>query len=179
MLYSRAISTAPKHTIYTQLPFIGSSTTTMPNELLQILGKCYPQIDLKFYFRKSFTIGSFFKNHYPTDIFVRSSLIYQYTCDCCQQSCIGSTALQLFRRCAQHRGISFRTGTMLTRSDNSAIRDYCFNNDHPFKNSNVNIIDSTARLLDLRILESIHIHRNNPEINNYQTATTVNILDIT
>ena len=165
--------------MYAQLPFIGSSTTAMRNELLEILGKFHPQINPKFYFRKGFTIGTFFKKHYPTDMFVRSSVIYQYTCDCCQQSYIGSTALQLFRRLSQHRGISFRTGTMLTRRDNSAIRGRCFNSDHPFKISNFSIVDSTALLLNLRILESIHIYRNNPEINNYQTATTVSISDIT
>ena len=31
--------------MYAQLPFIGSSTTAMRNELLEILGNFYPQID--------------------------------------------------------------------------------------------------------------------------------------
>ena len=111
-------------------------------------------------------------------MFVRSSVIYRYGCDCCQQSYIGRTVLQLYRRCTQHRRISFRTETMLTRPDNSAIRDHCFNNDHYFKISHFNVIESTAQLLDLRIIDSIHIHRNNPEINN-QTAATENILHTT
>ena len=68
---------------------------------------------------------------------------------------------------------------MLTRPENPAIRDHCFNNDHNFKISNFNIIDSAAQHFDLRILESIHIKRSNLDINNYETATTVNILDIT
>ena len=149
----------------------------MREELLDIIGKFYPQIDPKFYFRHIFTIGSFFKRHTPSDMLVRSSLIYKYTCDCCQQSYIGSTSLQLFRRCAQHKGVSFRTGRLLTRPDNSAIRDHCFSLDHPFKTSNFNIIDSASQILDLRILESIHIINNRPEINNNQTATIVNVLD--
>ena len=64
------------------------------------------------------------------------------------------------------------------RSDNSAIRDHCFNNDHSYKISNINIIDSTEQGLDLRILKFIHINNNRPEINNNQTATIINILDI-
>ena len=108
---------------------------------------------------------------------LRSSAIYKYTRDRCQQSYLGSTALQI-RRFAKHRGISFRTGDRLTRPDNSVIRDHCFNNDHLFKISNFNIIDRTAQILDLRILKSNHINTNRPEINNNQTATTVNILDI-
>ena len=43
--------------------------------------------------------------------------------------------------------------------------------------SNFYIIDTAERLLDLRILESIHIINNRPEINNNQTATIVNVLD--
>ena len=83
----------------------------------------------------------------------------------------------LFRRCAQHKGVSFRTSRFLTRPDNSAIKDNCFSLDHPFKMSNFNIIDNAAQLLDLRILESIHIINNRPEINTNQTATIVNVLD--
>ena len=126
------IPTVLKQTFYAQLPFIGTDGAQMPKALLDIIGKFYPQIDPKFSFRHNFTIGSFFKRHTPSDMLVRSSLIYKYTCDCCQQSHISSTFLQLFRRCAQHKEVSFRTGTFLTRSDNSAIRDHCFSLDHPF-----------------------------------------------
>ena len=68
---------------------------------------------------------------------------------------------------------------MLTRPDNSVIRGHYFNNDRPFKITNINIINSAAQLFGLRILESIHINGSNLEVNNYQTATTVNILDLT
>ena len=111
-------------------------------------------------------IGLFFNRHTPSDILVRTSLIYKYTCDCCQQSYIGSTTLQLFRRCAQRRGASLKTGRFLTRArpDNSAIRDHCFNLNHPFKMSNFYIIDTAEKLLDLRILESIHIINNRTDM---------------
>ena len=59
------------------------------------------------------------------------------------------------------------------------IREHCFYNDHPFKISKFNSIDSTAQVLNLRILESIHIHINRQKITNNQTATTLYILDIT
>ena len=43
--------------------------------------------------------------------------------------------------------------------------------------SNFYIIDTTEKLLDLSILESIHIINNRSEIYNNQTATIVNVLD--
>ena len=115
--------------------------------------------------------------HYSTDMLKCSPVVCKYTGGYCQQFYIGSTALQLFRRCAQHRGNSFRTGDSLTRPDNSAIRDHSFDNDHPFKILYFNVINGTSQLLDLRILESIYINTNSSEINHNQTATTVNILD--
>ena len=110
---------------------------------------------------------------------VQFSLIRGSNFDRKQKSYIGSIALHLFRRCAQHRGISSRPGDRVTRPDNSAVRDHRFNNDHLFKILNFNTIDSTEQVLDLKILESIHINTNRPKINNHQTDTTVTILDIT
>ena len=65
----------------------------------------------------------------------------------------------------------------IRRPDYSAIRDHCFNSNHEFRKSNVYFLDSTAQLLNFRILESIHIKSNRPEINNKKTATIINILD--
>ena len=108
-------------------------------------------------------------------MFVLSSLIQKYRCAYCQQSYIGSTLLQLFRRYAQHKGISFRTDRLLTRPDHSSIRNHCFNLDHSFNMSKFPIIDSSA-VLDRRLLEFIPINNSRPETNNNQTATLVNVL---
>ena len=108
---------------------------------------------------------------------MRSSVVYEYTCDCCQQSYIGSTSLQLFRRCAQHKGVSFRTNTVLTRPDNSAIRDHCYQLDHRFKLENFKIIDSAPYEKDLRILEALYIKTQKPSINSNQNSLMLNILE--
>ena len=69
---------------------------------------------------------------------------------------------------------------MLTIPANVAKKDHCFNKGHSFQMSNVNIIKSTAKLLDFEILESININTNSSKIYNNQTATTVvNVLEIT
>ena len=137
--------------MYAKLPFLSSSATAMSKELLRGTGQILFSNQPQSIFSKEFFYRFIFKHHYPSDMLVRSSVIYKYTCDCYQQSYIGNTALQLLR-CAQHRGVSFRTGDRLSRQDNSAIRDPCFNNGHPFKISNFNVVDSTSLLLNLRIL---------------------------
>ena len=81
------------HYVCTTL-FIGLSITAMSKTLLEVLSKSYPHINFKFYFRKGFTIDAFFKKYCSTDMLVYLSMIYKYTCNCCQQFYISSTALQ-------------------------------------------------------------------------------------
>ena len=63
------IPTILMHAFYAQLPFIGTDNAQMHKELLDIMGKFYPQIDPKFYFRHNFTIGSFLR-HTLSDMLV-------------------------------------------------------------------------------------------------------------
>ena len=76
----------------------------------------YPQTRPKLYFKNIFfKIGSFFKKTVTLPVSLHSSVAYQYTCDCCEQSYIGSTKLQMFYRCSQHCGVSHKTGRHITK----------------------------------------------------------------
>ena len=173
----------PKHTAhkmdhYTELPFIGSQTKKLIAELRTLLGSFYPQINVNFYFKNNFTIGSYFNKHVgDSSMMMRSSVVYPYNCDCCQQSYIGSTRLQMFVRCARHAGVSFRTNKPYSSPQYSTIRDHCHNSGHCFKFSNFSITD-TCRTSDsdLRLLESIYINRLKPSLNRNQTAIPLNIV---
>ena len=106
---------------------------------------------------------------------MRSNIIYKYKCDC-DQSYIGSTAVQLFVRCAQHRGFSHRTDRPLGKPMNSSIRDHCDTNDHRFRKDNFSILGSSPNSFDLRILESLLIYKNSPEINECDSAVPLYIV---
>jgi hypothetical protein len=145
-------------------------------ELRSLFAKFFPQINPNFYYRKTATIGSFFKRTETSDMLVRSSVVYQYTCDCCQRSYIGSTMLQMFRRCASHRGVSFRTNRPITKPEKSSIRDHCLELDHPIKIQKISILAATSNISDLRVLESLQIHKCKPALNDYQSAMKLNIV---
>ena len=162
---------APKQKIFFELPYIGSQTTKLTSEVISVLGKIFPQILPCFYFRSTCTIGQLFKKKDTPDQMLRTSVVYKYDCHCCQRCYIGSTSLQMFRRCAQHQGVSFRTGQHLTKPDKSSIRDHCMQHDHPFKLANFSIVDSTFDSQDIKILESIHIHCSKPTLNDYARAS--------
>ena len=84
---------------------------------------------------------------------VRISVLYKNECASCRLSYIGSTAVQMSVRIAQHKGESFRTKLPLTKPSKSSIRDHCKSANHGFKIENFSILDSTFYSQDLRILE--------------------------
>ena len=137
-----SIITVPKQDIYLCIPYIGKQSIALKKEISTIISKFYPQTRPKLYFKNSFKIGSFFKKSVTLPVSLRSSVVYQYTCDCCEQSYIGSTKLQMFYRCSQHCGVSHRTGRHITKPMHSSIRIHSENHDHPLKLAHFSILDS-------------------------------------
>jgi hypothetical protein len=165
-----------KNKIYVELPQIGYQTNKMKSEVIKLLNEFYPQISPYPFFKNTFKIGTFFRKTEKPSVPMRSSVVYKYTCDCCQQSYIGSTILQMFIRCSRHKGVSFRTDRPLTKPEKSSIREHSHSNDHPLKLENFTILDTCRNSHSLRILESIYIRKLLPSINDYQTAVNLNIV---
>jgi hypothetical protein len=160
----------PRLPIFLQLPYIGSQTKHMRADVLKLLNRFYPQLKPNFYFKSGQTIGSFFRVKDTTTTMMRASVVYKYTCDSCQLSYIGSTALQMFIRSAQHMGVSYRTNLNLSKPQKSSIRDHCNNSKHNFNSDNFSILSSTFYPTDLRILESMYIYKDRPPLNEYSSA---------
>ena len=168
--------TVSKQKVYVHMPFIGTQSEKLLSEVKMLLSTYYPQIQPCFYFKNHYTIGSFFKRYDQPEMLLRSNIVYKYACHCCQQCYIGSTQLQMFRRAAQHKGVSFRTNRPLSKPDLSAIRDHCNERDHPFKIDNFCILDTCHTRDDLKLMESIHIQSQKPELNRNKLATQLHIL---
>ena len=168
-------SCVPREPLYIQLPFLGKQTNKLIDELSNLISRFFPAVEPKFYFRSGNKMASFFKLK-TDDILECASVVYQYKCHCCQQCYIGSTMLQLFVRASKHRGISHRTGRHLNNPETSAIRNHSENLDHPIKLDNFSVIERANTVEDIRILESIRIRKDSPEINNNQLSLPLNIV---
>lgn len=104
----------------------------------------------------------------------RSNIVYNYECHCCQQCYVGSTTLQLFVRSSKHFGRSYRTLRPLSKPEKSSIREHCMDRDHPMRLENFSILDY-GTTSDLKLLESLYIHKNSPSLNDHQSSVTLNI----
>ena len=107
---------------------------------------------------------------------MRSSLVYKYSCSRCESSYVGSTSRTLGARVSEHLGKSYRTGNILTAPTHSSIRDHTFSCDSKADISNFKIISSTSNILDLRILESLHIIKIQPDLNDMKSAFPLKIV---
>ena len=70
-------------------------------------------------------------------------------------------------RVAEHTGWSYRTGVRLAHPPHSAVREHAEGCDGVVLD-NFSILNSTSSLYDLRILESLHIFRHKPKLDNTQ-----------
>ena len=168
--------TVPKLIQYLVLPFSGYSSHKLEKEIRELVLKYYPQLNLRLIFTNKSTIGRFFKHKESTLPHLCSSIVYRFECERCNSSYVGSTVRHLKARVDEHRGVSSRTAQPLTKPSHSEIRNHCHENSHPLSFNHFSIIDRCNNPFDLRLLESIHIHKLRPTLNSYQSAAELNIL---
>jgi hypothetical protein len=157
--------TVPKLPFFVKLPFYDHSYLKLKNALQKVLQTHYPHIKFNFIFTPNRSIGSFLNHKEPLPTHLRSSVIYKYICGVCNDSYVGSTQRQLALRTEEHRGRSARTGNLFTSPNPSSIRNHSHSKDHPIDPNHFSIITQTNQLLDLKILESIHISSLKPLLN--------------
>ena len=162
--------------IYSILPYFGPQSFKLRKDLAIVFEKYIPNYDLKLVFVNRFTIGSYFnyKDKIPKSL--RASLVYQFSCERCSSRYVGSTCRNLYQRVAEHSGLSFRTNQPLSTPPQSAIRNHSEICSPNVSLQNFKILSSHSNFLDLRILESLHIHRLKPGLNNMDSAFHLNIV---
>ena len=173
---SKEILTVEKKIIFVKIPYFGPASFLMKRQLKALIGRFFPHLELKVIFTCDNLIKNYFKIKDKLPLSLVSSVVYQYSCGQCSSSYIGETVKQMKVRISQHKGRSFRTDKLSTTKINSSIFDH-------FISSNHNILDENFKILkhsnsfDLKILESIFIHKLKPNLNDHSTSTDLFILN--
>ena len=165
-----------KPNVYISIPFFGQQSEKLKKEILKLAEKYFSTHNFKIILVNKFTIGSLFpyKDRLPTH--VRSSLVYQFCCSRCESTYVGSTSRTLGARVAEHMGRSYRTNSLLTSPSHSSIRDHSFECDTRFNIDNFKILTSASNTQNLRILESLYIHKLRPPLNDTRSAVPLSII---
>ena len=133
------------------------------SEIICLLDRFYPQIKSCFFHKDNYTIWWFFIRYETPELFLYCHYYHQYY--------IESTQLQMFRRIAQHKGVSFRINRPLTKLDFSPIREHCDTLNHPFKIDRFSKVDCCLINCDLKLLESIIIYNDKLALNRNKLAS--------
>ena len=170
------VLSVPKLPIYIVLPYLGNPSHHCKKKLTSIIDRYFPQVDFKCIFVNRNTIGSFFPFKDQIPLMVSSKIIYKYLCGQCNSSYVGETRRHFISRICEHKGISPRTNVPFANPPFSNIREHALNCNHPIKIDNFSVL-ARCQDYDLRLLESIFIHKLSPNLNNQTSACPLNILN--
>ena len=159
------IQTVSKKKLYVSFPYYGYVSERLRNEIMNIVSKFYPHVDLRLIFTNKFSVGSLFKFKESLPTSLCSGVIYTYKCTLCNECYTGSTTRQLQCRIAEHMGRSVRTNRHLKGNPVSAIYDHAFKHGHAISKDNFKIIDRHNNVNQLRLLEALYIFKTKPSMN--------------
>ena len=110
---------------------------------------------------------------------MQASLVYEYSCaqGCAPVSYVGSTMRHLNLRVAEHANRSARTNRPLTTAPKSSIYDHSILCGCCVTLDNFRILGSCKHEIDLRILESLHIDKRRPPLNNNISSFPLFLID--
>ena len=169
--------TVPKKLIYISLPYMGHLSKVIKKELIQLLENNYSYAKFHFIFKNPLTISSLFKFKDSLPELMRSSVIYQFSCPKCNLgNYVGCTNRLLKVRIDSHRGVSYRTGSKLTKPEFSSVRNHCCQCKHKVEYTDFKILGQAQNRSCLFLLESLLIKQLKPLLNNSTSSVPLNIV---
>ena len=151
--------------IYLTFPYFGPNSEKLKQDIIKVVHKYFLNVNVKIILVNKFTIGSFFNFKDRLPLSMLSSAVYKFSCEKCSSDYVGMTSRNLYMRVAEHCGRSYRTNVPLTHPPHSVVREHSQECDVTVSLSNFNILATSNNSIDLKILESLHIHQIKPKLN--------------
>ena len=167
-LYEKKIivHTVPKMDLMVVLPFLGTTSWKVKNDLIRTFKKNIPFCNLKIVFKTGQRLSSFFpfKDKFPKSLM--SGVIYQYTCAKCNLSYVGCTKRFWETRLQEHTHVSGLTGKPLHGMQMFAPMQHVRAECHvKVKRDNFKIIGHEKDRYLLQLKESIIISTERTQLN--------------
>ena len=169
------VHTVERKKLYLSFPYFGKHSEKLKDEIVLLIEKFYPQIDLKVVMPNKNSIGSLFRFKDRLPLNMLSSVVYKYSCArCASGTYVGSTTRALHMRIAEHRGRSFRTGKLI-QSPKSSIREHSLKCSKFISENDFVVLGQEKQEVYLRMLESLFILKHRPLLNEMQSAFPLKI----
>ena len=164
--------TAPKQIIYFCLPFTGIYSLQIRTQISRLCNAVFPHLDIRFVFRSSRRISSFFPFKDKVPKYLRSSVIYLFKCRCCSASYVAQTTRHLHTRMSQHLGMSTIPEKQSTYPAICSIFSDTNASGHPANFHDFQILSSSSDSYELMIHKSLLINKYKPNLN-VQASITI------
>ena len=169
-------STVPKKIVYFCLPFTGSHSLQIRTQISRLCSAAYPHLNVRFVFRSSTRLSSFFPFKDKVPKFLRSGVVYLFKCRCCSASYVGQTTRHLHTRVSEHLGISPITGKPSSNPPMSSIFSHLKTTGHNASFDDFQILSSCSHDCELMINESLLISNLKPTLNVQGNSIPLNLL---
>ena len=160
------MATVDRMKFYVKLPFISNASSSfIQSNFNRFLRSYFPHIDFRFLFLNNYTIQGLLKHKDTLPDALSSGLVYKYESGACGSTYIGQTQKALRTRVGDHLGVSSRTGCLLARPTQSAVRNHleiCSGTRSIEEFKKVRCFND---ILLQRIYESLEIHFKKPILN--------------
>ena len=164
------VHTVPKKDFLIVLPFLGSISGKVRNELMKSFKELSQAFNIKIIFKSSRKMSSFFsyKDSLPKSLL--SGIIYQFQCAGCNLRYIGSTKRYFEKRLEEHLHKSALTGKSLSGMQMFTpmhhVRTKCRHESPCMGREDFKVIGREQNPFLLLIKESLFIYKLRPELNN-------------
>ena len=176
--FQPVISSVAKKSLYFVLPYYGHKSVLLIKELTNLITEYFPHIEPKLILTNQHKIGSYLSYKDKIPKILQSGIVYKFSCpQNCGSAYIGSSIRTLQTRVMEHAGLSVRTQRPLTSPLQSAVRSHCVGcGGVPVLLDNFEVINYRSGIIDLRILESLYIMKEKPNLNQTDSAFPLKIL---
>ena len=164
--------TVPKKIVYFCLPFTGSHSLQIRNQITRLCNAAYPHLNIRFVFRSSTRISSFFPFKDKVPKLMRSGVVYLFKCRCCSASYVGQTTRHLHTRISEH----LETGKPSSSPVMSSIFSHLNSTGHSANFDDFEILSSCSDTCELMIHESFLISKLKPSLNVQGSSIPLNLL---
>ena len=162
--------------IYFCLPFTGSHSLQIHTQINRVCNAAYPYLKIRFVFRSSTRIFSFFPFKDKVPKFLRSGVVYLFKCRCCSASYVGQTTRHLHTGISEHLGITPITGKPSSSPVMSSIFSHLNTTGLSANFDDVKILCSRSDSCELMIHESLLISKLKPSLNVQGSSIPLNLL---
>ena len=171
-----SLLTVPKKIVYFCLPFTGSHSLQIRTQISRRCSAANPHLNVRFVFRSSTCLSSFFPFKDKVPKFLRSGVVYLFKCRCCSASYVGQTTRHLHTRVSEHLGISPITGKPSSNRPMSSIFSHLKTIGHTASFDDFQILSSCSDDCEIMIHESLLISKLKPTINVQGNSIPLNLL---